>query len=74
MCVQISANGGLNPCEDTDVTVDFLAPAKPGRYISYWRLALPSGLTFGQQIWVHIEVVTLPLTAFVLVTLMLPII
>lgn len=52
----ISANGGLNPCEDTDVTVDFLAPAKPGRYISYWRLALPSGLTFGQQIWVHIEV------------------
>ncbi|CAN6268244.1 unnamed protein product [Urochloa humidicola] len=52
----ISANGGLNPCGETDVTVDFLAPAKPGRYISYWRLALPSGLTFGQQIWVHIEV------------------
>ncbi|CAN6276023.1 unnamed protein product [Urochloa humidicola] len=52
----ISANGGLNPCEETDVIVDFLAPAKSGRYLSYWRLALPSGLTFGQQIWVHIEV------------------
>ncbi|OEL17027.1 Protein NBR1-like protein [Dichanthelium oligosanthes] len=52
----ISANGGLNPCEETDVTVDFLAPAKPGRYISYWRLALPSGVKFGQQIWVHIQV------------------
>ncbi|CAL5068451.1 unnamed protein product [Urochloa decumbens] len=52
----ISTDGGLNPCEQTDVAVDFLAPAKSGRYISYWRLALPSGLTFGQQIWVHIEV------------------
>ncbi|KAG2572842.1 protein NBR1 homolog isoform X4 [Panicum virgatum] len=52
----ISANGGLNPWEETDVTVDFLAPAKPGRYISYWRLALPSGVKFGQQIWVHIQV------------------
>ncbi|PUZ47632.1 hypothetical protein GQ55_7G181900 [Panicum hallii var. hallii] len=52
----ISANRGLNPWEETDVTVDFLAPAKPGRYISYWRLALPSGVKFGQQIWVHIQV------------------
>ncbi|KAG2566912.1 hypothetical protein PVAP13_7NG234000 [Panicum virgatum] len=52
----ISANGGLNPWEETDVSVDFLAPAKPGRYTSYWRLALPSGVKFGQQIWVHIQV------------------
>ena len=64
MRMQISANGGLNPWEETDVTVDFLAPAKPGRYISYWRLALPSGVKFGQQIWVHIQVVTLPFTVF----------
>ena len=71
MCMQISVNGRINPCEETDVTVDFLAPARPGRYISYWRLALPSGQRFGQQIWVHIKVVTLPLPAFVLVTLML---
>lgn len=60
--MQISANAGVNPGEETDVTVDFLAPAKPGRYRSYWRLALPSGQKFGQRIWVHIEVVTLPLT------------
>ncbi|KAJ1271527.1 hypothetical protein BS78_06G134100 [Paspalum vaginatum] len=52
----ISTNGGLNPFDETDVIVDFLAPAKPGRYISYWRLALPSGLNFGQRIWVHIQV------------------
>ncbi|XP_066343081.1 protein JOKA2-like isoform X3 [Miscanthus floridulus] len=52
----ISVNGRINPCEETDVTVDFLAPARPGRYISYWRLALPSGQRFGQQIWVHIKV------------------
>lgn len=52
----ISANGELNPSEETEVTVDFLAPAMPGRYISYWRLALPSGLKFGQRIWVCIQV------------------
>lgn len=55
----------------TDVAVDFLAPAKPGRYISYWRLALPSGQKFGQQVWVLIQVVTIPLSAFVLVSLIL---
>lgn len=64
MLVQFLANGGLNPCEETDVSVDFLAPARPGRYISYWRLSLPSGLKFGQQVWVHIKVVTLPLPCF----------
>jgi len=52
----ISVNGRINPLEETDVTVDFLAPARPGRYISYWRLALPSGQRFGQRIWVHIKV------------------
>ncbi|ONM16710.1 Protein NBR1-like protein [Zea mays] len=60
----ISVNGMINPCEETDVAVDFLAPARPGRYISYWRLALPSGQRFGQRIWVYIKVVTLPLPAF----------
>lgn len=64
MHVQISVNGMINPCEETNVAVDFLAPARPGRYISYWRLALPSGQRFGQRIWVYIKVVTLPLPAF----------
>ncbi|XP_062185640.1 protein JOKA2-like isoform X2 [Phragmites australis] len=52
----ISLNRGLPVGQVTDVAVDFLAPAKPGRYISYWRLALPSGQKFGQQVWVLIQV------------------
>ncbi|RLM64567.1 hypothetical protein C2845_PM16G13400 [Panicum miliaceum] len=35
--VWISANGGLNPWEETDVTVDFLAPAKPGRWSNLFK-------------------------------------
>ncbi|KAM0893929.1 hypothetical protein ACQ4PT_024826 [Festuca glaucescens] len=41
---------------EIDVCVDFVAPAKPGRYISYWRLTSPDLLKFGQQVWVLIQV------------------
>jgi hypothetical protein len=44
--------------KEIDVAVDFVAPTRPGRYISYWRLASPSGQKFGQRVWVHIQVVT----------------
>ncbi|KAF0913064.1 hypothetical protein E2562_020219 [Oryza meyeriana var. granulata] len=42
--------------QEIDVGVDFVAPAMPGRYISYWRLASPTGQMFGQQVWVLIQV------------------
>ncbi|KAL6634673.1 hypothetical protein ACP70R_027344 [Stipagrostis hirtigluma subsp. patula] len=42
--------------KEIDVAVDFVAPARPGRYISYWRLASSSGQKFGQRVWVHIQV------------------
>ncbi|XP_006647446.1 protein JOKA2 [Oryza brachyantha] len=42
--------------QEIDVAVDFVAPGRPGRYISYWRLASPSGQKFGQRVWVHIQV------------------
>ncbi|KAF7002120.1 hypothetical protein CFC21_017649 [Triticum aestivum] len=41
---------------EIDVCVDFVSPAKPGRYISYWRLTSPDLQKFGQQVWVLIEV------------------
>jgi next to BRCA1 gene 1 protein len=56
---------GVAGGEEVDVAVDFLAPAKPGRYASYWRLASPSGKKFGQHIWVLIEVTNLLLFASV---------
>ncbi|KAK6920640.1 Next to BRCA1, central domain [Dillenia turbinata] len=49
---------GLPVEKELDVAVDFKAPELPGRYISYWRMALPSGQKFGQRVWVLIQVVT----------------
>ncbi|KAJ4959740.1 hypothetical protein NE237_019650 [Protea cynaroides] len=42
--------------KDLDVAVDFRAPQRPGRYVSYWRMASPSGQKFGQRVWVLIQV------------------
>ncbi|XP_072979781.1 protein JOKA2 isoform X1 [Typha angustifolia] len=42
--------------EEIDIAVDFMAPSRPGRYISYWKLASPSGQKFGQRVWVFIQV------------------
>ncbi|XP_074563020.1 protein JOKA2-like [Curcuma longa] len=47
--------GGF-PMEEVDIAVDFVSPAMPGKYVSYWRLATPSGHKFGQQVWLLIEV------------------
>ncbi|XP_060170743.1 protein JOKA2-like isoform X2 [Lycium barbarum] len=47
---------GLAVDHELDVAVDFTAPELPGRYISYWRMALPSGQKFGQRVWVLIKV------------------
>lgn len=41
---------------ELDIAVDFTAPSRPGRYVSYWRMASPSGQKFGQRVWVLIQV------------------
>ncbi|XP_062219507.1 protein JOKA2-like [Phragmites australis] len=53
--LEIAVNG-FPVDKEIDIAVDFVAPARPGRYISYWRLASPSGQKFGQRVWVHIQV------------------
>lgn len=55
MVCQIPA-AGLHMDQELDVAVDFLSPELPGRYISYWRMASPSGPKFGQRVWVQIQV------------------
>ncbi|GER53188.1 ubiquitin-associated protein [Striga asiatica] len=47
---------GLKVDEELDVMVDFISPKTCGRYVSYWRMALPSGQKFGQRFWVVILV------------------
>ncbi|KAB2609273.1 hypothetical protein D8674_012441 [Pyrus ussuriensis x Pyrus communis] len=53
--IEIPADGV--PAEnELDIAVDFTAPDSPGRYISHWRMATPSGQKFGQRVWVLIQV------------------
>ncbi|XP_074316234.1 protein NBR1 homolog [Silene latifolia] len=47
---------GVNVASEINISVDFIAPDLPGRYVSYWRMADPSGHQFGQRVWVHIQV------------------
>ncbi|RWR74282.1 protein NBR1 [Cinnamomum micranthum f. kanehirae] len=55
--LEIPANGCAVNAE-LDISVDFIAPSCSGRYISYWRMASPSGQKFGQRVWVLIQVDT----------------
>lgn len=48
------------PGETTDVTVNLVAPLVPGVYQGFWTMRAPSGLLFGDRIWVGITVPTLP--------------
>ncbi|KAL9434137.1 hypothetical protein AB3S75_028882 [Citrus x aurantiifolia] len=53
--IEVPADGV--PVEgEIDIAVDFTAPELPGRYISYWRMSSPSGVKFGQRVWVLIQV------------------
>lgn len=47
---------GVPVNNELDIAADFTAPKMPGRYISYWMLASPTGQKFGQRVWVLIEV------------------
>jgi len=46
----------VEPNQEVDIAVDMVAPSKPGRYVSYWRLATPDGVRFGQRVWADIVV------------------
>ncbi|KAK3102798.1 hypothetical protein FSP39_013980 [Pinctada imbricata] len=46
----------LQPGDVTDVSVEMQSPAAPGVYQSQWRMSTPTGLFFGDVIWVIIQV------------------
>jgi next-to-BRCA1 protein 1 len=48
---------GLAPEQEVEASVDLVAPMKPGRYVSYWRLVAPFGAKFGHRVWVLIQVI-----------------
>jgi len=47
----------IQPNEEVDITVDMVAPASPGRYVSKYRLCTPEGARFGHCVWADITVV-----------------
>ena len=53
---QPPACGGLGVGEEAEVAVDVVAPLAPGRYVSYYRLASPNDVRFGQRVWALIVV------------------
>jgi len=46
----------VEPNQEVDIAVDMVAPSKSGRYVSYWRLATPDAVRFGQRVWADIVV------------------
>jgi len=55
--VEAIAVPAVEPAQEVDIAIDMIAPAKPGRYVGYWRLAAPDGTRFGQRVWVDIIVI-----------------
>src|SRR5512143_978556 len=49
-------SGVIQPGVETQVSVQFKAPAKTGEYLSAWQMENPSGVTFPQIIFVKILV------------------
>jgi hypothetical protein len=42
--------------QESRISVTLKTPPVPGRYVSYFRLQAPDGITFGQKLWVDIRV------------------
>lgn len=48
--------GGLPAKQTVDVSVEMVSPDKPGIYQGQWRMSTPTGMFFGEVIWVIITV------------------
>ncbi|KAG5919205.1 hypothetical protein E4U42_006584 [Claviceps africana] len=46
----------LTPGEEWAFTTSLRTPSRPGRVISYWRLATPDGMRFGHRLWCEVRV------------------
>jgi len=60
--------GSLEPQQEVDVSVTFVTPSEPGRYIGYYRMADADGVKFGQRVWVSFIIPTNPVAATVQAT------
>eukprot|EP00026_Physarum_polycephalum_P006700 Phypoly_transcript_06751.p1 GENE.Phypoly_transcript_06751~~Phypoly_transcript_06751.p1 ORF type:complete len:507 (+),score=98.03 Phypoly_transcript_06751:137-1657(+) len=49
--------GAVEPNQEVEVSVTFITPPEPGRYIGYYRMATGDGVKFGQRVWVSFIIV-----------------
>ena len=42
--------------QTADLSVDFIAPSGNGSYKGYWQMRAPTGLNFGETVWVNVNV------------------
>lgn len=48
--------GPVAPNSEVEVSVNLVAPGKPGRYTGYWRMCTPDGCKFGQRVRMSVVV------------------
>jgi polar amino acid transport system substrate-binding protein len=56
----VALPSAVAPGQTIDLTVDLVAPLAPGVYQGFWSMRAPTGLLFGERIWVGIDVAELP--------------
>ncbi|KAG6003822.1 hypothetical protein E4U21_001677 [Claviceps maximensis] len=49
-------DGPLAPGQEWAFTTSLRTPSRPGKVISYWRLATPDGMRFGHRLWCEVNV------------------
>jgi hypothetical protein len=52
----INLPNGVPAGATVDLTVNFVAPAAPGKYVSHWQMFTPGGVAFGTKPYVAIAV------------------
>jgi len=52
----VPVEGIVAPEQEVDISVNLIAPSKPGRYTGYWKMCTADGRKFGQRVWVSIVV------------------
>jgi len=50
----------VEPGQEVEVSVPFLTPSQPGRYVGYYRMATAEGIKFGQRVWVSFLITPTP--------------
>lgn len=57
---RVPVAGPVEPGQELEVSVPFITPAEPGRYVGYYRLATADGVKFGQRVWVSFLIPAAP--------------